>query len=56
MPPLVCPRCQRPNPVEAVFCHHDGAELRPVFGDADPQRHLRLAHPFVFPAGRSCGT
>ena len=26
----VCPRCRRTNPAEAVFCHFDGAELRPL--------------------------
>lgn len=56
MRPLVCPRCQRSNPAEAVFCHFDGAELRPAVGHADPLRSLRLASPFVFPSGRSCGT
>jgi hypothetical protein len=28
--PLFCPRCRRANPSFAIFCHFDGAELRPV--------------------------
>jgi hypothetical protein len=53
---LVCPRCQRSNPDEAVFCHFDGAELRPAHGGVDPQAYHRLPHPFVFPSGRQCQT
>ena len=51
---LVCPRCQRANPAEAVFCHFDGAELRPVQGKSASQSRVRLPHDFVFPSGRRC--
>ncbi|HEV3446317.1 MAG TPA: hypothetical protein VG099_16860, partial [Gemmataceae bacterium] len=50
---LSCPRCQRTNPKEAVFCHFDGAELRPVQGREETQSP-RLPHDFVFPSGKHC--
>src|SRR5260370_32255703 len=50
---LACPRCQRTNPKEAVFCHCDGAELRPVQGREETQSP-RLPHDFVFPSGKRC--
>jgi len=50
---LLCPRCQRTNPKEAVFCHFDGAELRPVHGREETQSP-RLPHDFVFPSGKRC--
>ena len=55
MPSVVCPRCRRANPNEAVFCHFDGAELR---SDAGPPRSSsnHLPHPFVFPSGKACRT
>jgi hypothetical protein len=53
---LRCPRCQRANPDEAVFCHFDGAELRPAHGDGNVVRTARLPHEFVFPSGRRCTT
>src|SRR5260370_20479850 len=53
---LVCPRCQRVNPGEAVFCRFDGAELRPVQGRDDASQRKRLPHEFVFPSGRRCQT
>ena len=52
---LVCPRCQRTNPNEAVFCHFNGAELRPVQG-RDEKQNKRLPHDFIFPSGRHCRT
>src|SRR5262249_23062002 len=51
MPPLLCPRCQRPNPEVALYCHFDGTELR------SGQAHVGagvLAQEFVFPGGRRC--
>lgn len=54
--PLVCPRCCRSNPEEAVFCHFDGAELRPGHAAVDPRYWTRLPHAFVFPTGRCCWT
>ncbi len=53
--PHVCPRCQRANPDVAVFCHFDGAELRPAYGAGRLDYH-QLAREFVFPSGRRCRT
>ena len=50
---LRCPRCQRSNPGHAVFCHHDGAELRSAYAAAPAGR---LTQEFVFPSGRTCRT
>lgn len=47
---LVCPRCQRTNPNEAVFCYFDGMILRQGVGVAANQ----LPREFVFPSGRRC--
>jgi hypothetical protein len=52
MPPLFCPRCQRPNPETAQYCHFDGTELRGGH-NAGGQR---LHQEFVFPSGRRCST
>jgi hypothetical protein len=53
--PLICPRCQRTNPPEALYCHHDGGALgaHPVSLD---RTRLWFPQPFVFPGGRSCRT
>jgi len=53
MPPLFCPRCQRPNPEAAQFCHFDGAELGSgrTNGGAG-----QLFKEFVFPSGKHCRT
>ncbi len=54
---LVCPRCQRANPGDAVYCHFDGVRL--LGGDgaaAAPVVSSRLPHPFVFASGRRCHT
>lgn len=48
----VCPRCQRTNPEEAVFCYFDGVVLRQLPGGQGNQ----LPHEFVFPSGRRCRT
>lgn len=53
MPALVCPHCQKSNPEEATYCFFDGAMLKGSGAGASPNR---LASPFVFPSGRSCGT
>jgi hypothetical protein len=53
MPHVVCPRCQRANPHEAVFCHFDGVELRPSAGFA---AFNQLPQEFTFPSGRRCRT
>ena len=52
MPPLFCPRCHRPNPDSAAFCHFDGMELR---AGQSAGGH-RLTQEFVFPSGRRCHT
>src|SRR5207302_631443 len=54
-----CPRCCRTNPVEALFCYHDGNPLgNGRSGDGpralvEPARR-RFPMPFVFPSGRAC--
>jgi hypothetical protein len=53
MPGNTCPRCQRANPADAVYCHHDGMALRV----ADGGRNVgSLPHEFVFTSGRRCRT
>jgi hypothetical protein len=53
MPANTCPRCQRANPSDAVYCHHDGmALLVPDGGKAVGA----LPHEFVFTSGRRCRT
>src|SRR5262245_35116782 len=51
---LQCPRCKRANPDDAIFCHYEGAELRPVAAGRLPAHHL--PQEFVFPSGRRCKT
>ncbi len=53
MPLNNCPRCQRANPVEAVYCHHDGMALRVPDGGRGAGS---LPHEFVFNSGRRCRT
>src|SRR5262249_51906006 len=53
MPPTACPRCQRVNPSEARFCHHDGAELR---ADGKARAADRMPSVFEFASGRRCHT
>jgi hypothetical protein len=49
-----CPRCQRANPREAVYCYFDGVVLdQRLAGTASPARMLQ---EFVFPSGRRCKT
>src|SRR5262245_23726823 len=50
----VCPRCQRANPTEAVYCHFDGFALRPNGGPLSAGG--AFSQPFVFPSGRRCKT
>jgi hypothetical protein len=48
----LCPRCQRANPREAVYCYFDGIVLRQ---DAAALASVgQLPHDFVFPSGRRC--
>jgi hypothetical protein len=49
----LCPRCQRANPVAAVFCHFDGYLLKQGAAAAVTGT---LAQEFVFPSGRHCRT
>ncbi len=49
-----CPRCQRANPREAVYCYFDGVVLdQRLAGAASPSRMLQ---EFTFPSGRRCKT
>jgi hypothetical protein len=50
----VCPRCQRANPREAVFCYFDGIVLRQ--GGAGAATAAQLPREFVFSSGRRCKT
>jgi hypothetical protein len=49
-----CPRCQRANPREAVYCYFDGVVLRQ--GGPGVLSPSQLPHEFVFPSGRRCKT
>lgn len=53
MVPLFCPRCQRANPPEALFCHFDGTGLR-TGTDGKQATNTALGREFVFPSGRRC--
>jgi hypothetical protein len=49
-----CPRCQRANPREAVYCYFDGVVLdQRLAGTVSPSRMLQ---EFAFPSGRRCKT
>ncbi len=50
----LCPRCQRANPDQAVFCHFDGYILRQ--GAAGAAGAGQLLQEFIFPSGRRCRT
>jgi hypothetical protein len=51
--PLVCPRCHRANPGEAVYCHFDGSALRTAVGPVHAP-NAPFPHEFVFPSSRRC--
>jgi hypothetical protein len=53
MPSNTCPRCQRVNPAEAAYCHHDGMALRAIEAGSAVGA---LPHEFVFSSGRRCRT
>ncbi|MFO0815881.1 MAG: DUF5717 family protein [Gemmatales bacterium] len=55
MVPLFCPRCQRANPPEALYCHFDGTGLR-TGTDGKSVTNTTLGREFVFPSGRRCRT
>jgi hypothetical protein len=50
---LVCPRCHRANPGNAVYCYHDGVVLQQDLAVATAPSG-QLPHEFVFPSGRRC--
>jgi hypothetical protein len=57
----ICKQCQRVNPREAVYCHHDGLLLSHHHGGAIPSDGSAsnvgtkpFTVPFVFPAGAAC--
>ena len=52
---LLCPRCQRANPGDAIYCWFDGAVLNQAaaLGGLSPSQ---LPLEFVFPSGRRCRT
>jgi hypothetical protein len=54
--PLHCRICQRVNPDDALFCHHDGVALDGARSHGGPIAVGARAFPmpFVFPSGRTC--
>lgn len=52
---LLCPRCQRVNPADAVYCYFDGMVLRAHGGGPLPVPG-QLPQEFTFPSGRRCRT
>lgn len=50
----LCPRCQRANPRNAVYCYFDGVVLNQ--GAAGAVSPSQLPQEFVFPSGRRCKT
>jgi hypothetical protein len=52
-----CSRCQRANPDDAVYCHHDGMMLRGAELPKHPSKIPdRFQREWIFPSGRRCGT
>ncbi len=49
-----CPRCQRANPREAVYCYFDGVVLDQRMAGAGSSS--RMLQEFIFPSGRRCKT
>lgn len=47
-----CPRCQRANPADAAYCHHDGIPLDTVHMAGS----VRFPRAWKFPGGRECRT
>jgi hypothetical protein len=52
---LICPRCQRANPEQALYCYHDGNLLQPDAVKGKPATGM-LLQEFVFPSRRRCKT
>jgi hypothetical protein len=53
---LVCPRCHRANPQQAIFCWFDGSPLTQGTGGLDWLPAANLPQEFVFPSGRRTRT
>src|ERR1700722_19162089 len=53
-----CPRCQRANPDQALYCYYDGVNLKGGAAPAAavPEAPSRLPFAFVFASGRRCET
>jgi hypothetical protein len=51
-----CPRCQRTNPADALFCYFDGTNLDVPAEVIAARADNRLPHEFVFASGRRCKT
>lgn len=47
-----CPRCQRANPTDAVFCYNDGVFLQQ--GALPASNQSLFTQEFTFPSGRKC--
>src|SRR3954471_701400 len=53
---LVCRRCSRPNPPDALYCYYDGLALgNGISTETAPvdASNLPFLSPFVFPSGRA---
>ena len=55
MGPVFCPRCQRANPPDGLYCYFDGHGLRNGV-DGQTVTNAALGREFVFPSGRRCRT
>ncbi len=53
---MICPKCAKSNPQEAVYCYYDGFVLGGAAAGTGPLaiNTLSFLSPFVFPNGRSC--
>lgn len=52
--PLICRRCSRVNPPEALYCYYDGTALDAAHDAPLAIGRQSFSHPFVFPNGRNC--
>ncbi len=51
--PLICPRCERVNSMEASYCWFDGESLAGAAGPVDAGKSA-FPSAFVFPSGTKC--
>ena len=53
---LICSRCRRASPDDALYCHFDGRSLDQQHGQAGPIDIGKqpFFSPFVFPSGLTC--